>query len=277
MQYSHIVSRERNVRNCCAEVPIRHTKIHQSSDARRRETTGAIAHVDKNFSAASNTNQPTCDTLHQRADPQVLAQHVDTATINIEGIMARRTIEQRLAQLEAQKKTLQSRLGKQERARDTRRKVLLGALVLHRLQSDKPRRVIGLVARLAHIRAARVPDARHGQSAAGRFDVRAITRDERAAIARHCSRTDGAQSGSRTGLIGAKAPCRLPHDCTIMADGALLDAPHGFHRPPHQMHSGSLRTRQQHAHCRDRVTTRSTAHRARLSLVRPRRRLSLVL
>ena len=52
--------------------------------------------------------------------------------------MARRTIEQRLAQLEAQKKTLQSRLGKQERARDTRRKVLLGALVLHRLQSDQP-------------------------------------------------------------------------------------------------------------------------------------------
>ena len=52
--------------------------------------------------------------------------------------MARRTIEQRLAQLEAQKKTLQSRLGKQERARDTRRKILLGALILHRLQSDKP-------------------------------------------------------------------------------------------------------------------------------------------
>ena len=52
--------------------------------------------------------------------------------------MTRRTIEQRLAQLEAQKKTLQARLGKQDRARDTRRKVLLGALVLHRLQSDKP-------------------------------------------------------------------------------------------------------------------------------------------
>jgi hypothetical protein len=52
--------------------------------------------------------------------------------------MTRRTIEQRLAQLEAQKKTLQSRLGKQERAPDTRRKVLLGALVLHRLQSERP-------------------------------------------------------------------------------------------------------------------------------------------
>ena len=73
----------------------------------------------------------------QRADPQVNAQHFDTATINTEGIMARRTIEQRLAQLEAQKKTLQSRLGKQDRARDTRRKVLLGALLLHCLQSDK--------------------------------------------------------------------------------------------------------------------------------------------
>jgi hypothetical protein len=138
LQYSHIVSRERNVLNCCAEVQRGHTEFRPSCDARRRETTGAIAHVDKNFSAASNTNQPTCDTLHQRADPQVLARHSDIANINIEGIMARRTIEQRLAQLEAQKKTLQSRLGKQERARDTRRKVLLGALVLHRLQSDKP-------------------------------------------------------------------------------------------------------------------------------------------
>ena len=50
--------------------------------------------------------------------------------------MARRTIEQRLVQLDAQKKTLQARLGKQERARDTRRKVLLGALMLHCLQTD---------------------------------------------------------------------------------------------------------------------------------------------
>jgi len=51
--------------------------------------------------------------------------------------MARRSIEERLAQLDAQRKTLQSRLGKQERARDTRRKVLLGALVLHRLDAAK--------------------------------------------------------------------------------------------------------------------------------------------
>ena len=51
--------------------------------------------------------------------------------------MARKTIEERLAQLEAQKKTLQARLNKQERARDTSRKVLLGALVLHRLEHGK--------------------------------------------------------------------------------------------------------------------------------------------
>jgi hypothetical protein len=60
------------------------------------------------------------------------------AIIIIEGIMTRRTIEQRLAQLETQKKTLQARLGKQDRARDTRRKVLLGALVSHRLQTEMP-------------------------------------------------------------------------------------------------------------------------------------------
>lgn len=51
--------------------------------------------------------------------------------------MAKRSIEERLAQLDAQRKTLQSRLGKQERAKDTRRKVLLGALVLHRIESAK--------------------------------------------------------------------------------------------------------------------------------------------
>ena len=48
--------------------------------------------------------------------------------------MARRTIEERLAQLDNQRKTLQARLGQQERARDTRREVLLGALVLHQLE-----------------------------------------------------------------------------------------------------------------------------------------------
>ncbi len=48
--------------------------------------------------------------------------------------MARRTLAERLAQLEAQRKTLQARMGKQERAKDTRRKILLGAFVLHRLE-----------------------------------------------------------------------------------------------------------------------------------------------
>ena len=51
--------------------------------------------------------------------------------------MAKRSITDRLAQLEAQRKTLQSKLGKQERAKDTRRKVLLGALVLHRLEKGQ--------------------------------------------------------------------------------------------------------------------------------------------
>ena len=51
--------------------------------------------------------------------------------------MARKTIEQRLAELDAQRATLKARLGKQERANDTRRKVLLGALVLHRLEAGK--------------------------------------------------------------------------------------------------------------------------------------------
>nr|WP_200991936.1 mobilization protein [Rhizobium rhizogenes]QCL10559.1 putative mobilization protein C [Rhizobium rhizogenes] len=51
--------------------------------------------------------------------------------------MTRKTIEQRIAQLEARKKALKARLGKQERAEDTRRKILLGALVLHRLDNGK--------------------------------------------------------------------------------------------------------------------------------------------
>ena len=51
--------------------------------------------------------------------------------------VARKTIETRLAEIEAEKKTLKARLSKQERAHDTRRKVLLGAFVLHRLQAGK--------------------------------------------------------------------------------------------------------------------------------------------
>ncbi len=51
--------------------------------------------------------------------------------------MPKRSIAERLAQLEAQRKTLQAKLGKQERARDTRRKVLLGAFVLYRLEKGQ--------------------------------------------------------------------------------------------------------------------------------------------
>ena len=50
--------------------------------------------------------------------------------------MARRTIEQKIAHLDDQKRSLQARLGKQERARDTRRKILLGALVLQRVTNS---------------------------------------------------------------------------------------------------------------------------------------------
>ena len=51
--------------------------------------------------------------------------------------MAKRSIAERLAQLEAQRKSLQTKLGKQERAMDTRRKVLLGAFLLHRLEKGQ--------------------------------------------------------------------------------------------------------------------------------------------
>ncbi|TAT70452.1 mobilization protein [Rhizobium ruizarguesonis] len=60
--------------------------------------------------------------------------------------VARKTIGERLAQLEAQRKTLQIRLSKQERAIDTRRKVLLGALVLHRLENDRDVQFAGGIA-----------------------------------------------------------------------------------------------------------------------------------
>jgi hypothetical protein len=60
--------------------------------------------------------------------------------------MARKSIGERLAQLEAQRKTLQIRLSKQERAIDTRRKVLLGALVLHRLANDRDVQFAGGIA-----------------------------------------------------------------------------------------------------------------------------------
>lgn len=51
--------------------------------------------------------------------------------------MARRSISEQLAHLDEKRKTLISKQTKQERARDTRRKVLLGAFVLHRLEKGQ--------------------------------------------------------------------------------------------------------------------------------------------
>lgn len=48
----------------------------------------------------------------------------------------RKPIEQRIRELEEQKRALQSRLEKQERAQTTRRKILLGAFVLERLERN---------------------------------------------------------------------------------------------------------------------------------------------
>ncbi len=50
--------------------------------------------------------------------------------------MARKTIEQRLAELDAQRSALKARLSKTERNNDMRRKVLIGSLVLHQLQTS---------------------------------------------------------------------------------------------------------------------------------------------
>lgn len=50
--------------------------------------------------------------------------------------MARLPIEQQIAQLEERTKALKARMAKQDRAKDTRRKILLGALVLHRLEQN---------------------------------------------------------------------------------------------------------------------------------------------
>lgn len=60
--------------------------------------------------------------------------------------MARKSIEQRLAELEARKSTLKARLTKQTRASDTRRKVLLGAFLLHRLENKPGDETVKLVA-----------------------------------------------------------------------------------------------------------------------------------
>ena len=50
--------------------------------------------------------------------------------------MARTPLAQRIAQLEEQAKTLKARLANQERAKDTRRKILIGAFVLYRIEQN---------------------------------------------------------------------------------------------------------------------------------------------
>lgn len=57
--------------------------------------------------------------------------------------MARRSLQERLRQLEARRQVLVTRLGKQERARDTRRKILIGALVLDRIERHPERHLNG--------------------------------------------------------------------------------------------------------------------------------------
>ncbi|MGA1831536.1 mobilization protein [Rhizobium wenxiniae] len=51
--------------------------------------------------------------------------------------MVRKPITQRIAELEERRRVLLTRLSKQARARDTRRKILIGALVLDRLENAR--------------------------------------------------------------------------------------------------------------------------------------------
>ncbi|WP_144576409.1 TraM recognition domain-containing protein [Agrobacterium sp. DE0009] len=50
--------------------------------------------------------------------------------------MARKTIKQCLAELDAQRSALKARLSKTERNNDMRRKVLIGSLVMHHLETS---------------------------------------------------------------------------------------------------------------------------------------------
>lgn len=52
----------------------------------------------------------------------------------------RKPIEQRIRELEEQKRSLQSRLEKQERARTARRRILLGTFLLERLERHERKR-----------------------------------------------------------------------------------------------------------------------------------------
>ena len=57
--------------------------------------------------------------------------------------MTKRSIQERLRQLEARKQALVARLSREERARDTRRKILIGALVLDRIERQPDRYLTG--------------------------------------------------------------------------------------------------------------------------------------
>ncbi len=61
-------------------------------------------------------------------------RYVDSTNARKGNGMVKLTLEERIAQLEARKQALKARLGKQERAIDTRRKVLLGAMLLDAIE-----------------------------------------------------------------------------------------------------------------------------------------------
>lgn len=63
--------------------------------------------------------------------------------------MARRSLSERIEQMEAKASALKARLGEQERREDTRRKVLLGAFLLHQLKETKNGDAAGLRSLLA--------------------------------------------------------------------------------------------------------------------------------
>lgn len=52
-------------------------------------------------------------------------------------VKPRKSVEEQIAVLEALKKNLKARLKNKERAQDTRRKIILGALILDRLENPR--------------------------------------------------------------------------------------------------------------------------------------------
>lgn len=57
--------------------------------------------------------------------------------------MTKRSIQERLRLLEARKQMLVARLSREQRARDTRRKILIGTLVLDRIERQPDRYLSG--------------------------------------------------------------------------------------------------------------------------------------